>query len=264
MKIKEYLQKSPISRVDTLELLKHHLSVDEVWIVLHENDAITNFTQFESLIKRAQRDEPIEYITKKVSFYSNTFGTAPSVLIARPETELLVDKVVAIATQYDSPTIVEIGVGSGVISIMLSKLLKNNPTIKATDINPKAIELTQQNMRLHEINSITLFECSYLDKISGKIDILVSNPPYIANDYKIDTNLTFEPKEALFGGEIGDEILKDIIDLAFERNIKYLICEMGYDQKENITHYLHEKKYKQLEFYKDYASFDRGFILNIF
>ena len=93
---------------------------------------------------------------------------------------------------------------------------------------------------------------------------MVSNPPYIANDYKIDLNLTFEPKEALFGGEVGDEILKDIIDITFQRKIKYLICEMGYDQKEKITNYLHEKNYKNLEFYKDYAGFDRGFILNIF
>jgi release factor glutamine methyltransferase len=94
-----------------------------------------------------------------------------------------------------------------------------------------------------------------MDEVDGTFDLLVSNPPYIANDFAIDKNLTFEPSNALFGGIKGHEMLYDIIDIWQQRAIKHIACEMGYDQKNIIL-----QKLPQANFYQDLAGFDRGFI----
>jgi len=261
VKIVDFIYSSGIDKTEARILLEHHLGYTKDYLILHDSDEITITKEMQEDIKRVKKSEPIEYITQKVSFYSQEFIITSGVLIPRPETELLIDKVVKVAQDMQDLNIAEIGVGSAVISIMLSKLLPNISYIVASDINPQAIELSSKNIKLHGIENIELIHTSLLDKVDKKIDIIVSNPPYIADDYMIQNNLRYEPSNALFGGKIGDEILKQIIDLAFEKDIKYLLCEMGYDQKDKITNYLKDKEYKNLEFYQDYSGFDRGFIM---
>ncbi len=91
------------------------------------------------------------------------------------------------------------------------------------------------------------------------IDMTISNPPYIADDYKLPLNVKFEPSNALFGGSIGDELLKDIIKDTNKKEIPYLLCEMGYDQKKPLEDYLKSFEVKEYSFYQDYEKFDRGF-----
>ena len=91
---------------------------------------------------------------------------------------------------------------------------------------------------------------------------MVSNPPYIAKDFLLASNvIDFEPKEALFGGRVGDELLKEIIIDVKKRDVKWLACEMGYDQKEAIQAFVNDVGVKSIEFYKDLAGLDRGFII---
>ena len=73
--------------------------------------------------------------------------------------------------------------------------------------------------------------------------------------------IKYEPKEALFGGVVGDEILKEIIDLAKTREVRFLACEMGYDQKQSIAKYLNQINVNSVKFYTDLAELDRGFII---
>ena len=110
---------------------------------------------------------------------------------------------------------------------------------------------------------IILKQTNILDNITCKIDYLVSNPPYIKNDFELETNLSYEPQNALFGGDEGDEIIKRLLDEVYKREIKYFTCEMGYDQKGNIASYLKESNFKTLDFYKDLSGFDRGFTLKV-
>ena len=122
--------------------------------------------------------EPLEYITGKAGFYGLEFEVESGVLIPRPETEILVDKVLEIASSYKAPKIAEIGTGSGIISVMLA--LKTNAKIVATDINEKALKLAKKNaLKFNVSEKIDFVKCSYIDEISGDIDILVSNPPYM-------------------------------------------------------------------------------------
>ena len=91
---------------------------------------------------------------------------------------------------------------------------------------------------------------------------MVSNPPYIARDYKLDKFVINEPHEALFGGEVGDEILKNIILIARNRGIKNVACEMSYDQRASMEMALKFNGFKSA-FYKDLAGFDRGFCASL-
>ncbi len=244
-------------------LLSHHLGIDSLQLILKENEVLKNPDEYFALIRRAQADEPIEYITQSASFYSRDFFIQKGALIPRPETEILVDKVVQLTQTLHKPTIAEIGVGSGIVSIMIALLL-DDISITATDISQEAIAIAKINAKRFGVeDKITFVHTPYLSDIQQKFDIIVSNPPYIADKTKVENNLSYEPDIALFGGEVGDEILKNIIDIAAYHDNCYLCCEMGYDQKEPLSAYLASQGLAEADFYKDLAGLDRGFTLKI-
>ncbi len=243
-------------------LLMAHLNVDELWLITNQNTEVKNSDELFKWVDRRAKNEPFEYITNKVSFYSQEFYIAKGALIPRPETEILIDEVIKnIPNPHAEISFVEIGVGSGIISIMLA-LKFPHAKIIAVDISEDAIEIAKINIAKFGLEDrIELQLGSLLEPISKPFDYLVSNPPYIEDGIKLESNLDYEPQNALFGGEIGDEIIKQLLDEALRRKIKFFSCEMGYDQKGKITQYLINKEYKDLEFYKDLANFDRGFTL---
>ena len=245
-------------------LLMAHLNVDELWLITNQNTEVKDVDELLKWADRRAKNEPFEYITNKVSFYSEEFYIAEGALIPRPETEILIDEVINNIPEVDSSiTFVEVGVGSGIISIILAKKFPNAKII-AIDISNKAIEVAKINIaRFGVEDRIELRLGSLLEPITEHIDYLVSNPPYIENGVELESNLDYEPQNALFGGEVGDEIIKELLDEVLRRDIKFFSCEMGYDQKGRIMKYLKNIKNKQLEFYKDLADFDRGFTLRL-
>ena len=245
-------------------LLMAYLQKDELWLLTNQKSEIEIDDTFFEWILRRSKNEPFEYITKRVSFYSEEFYIDEGALIPRPETELLIDEVLKHVQDTDtSMTFVEVGVGSGIISIMLAKKFPNTRFI-AVDISSKALDVAKKNIKKFALEDrIELREGSLLEPVSEQIDYLVSNPPYIANDVTLESNLSYEPQNALFGGEIGDEIIQKLLDEVLKQKIKFFSCEMGYDQKDKIRNYLQNKEIKSLEFYQDYSSFDRGFTLKV-
>ncbi len=241
------------------------LGVDELWLITHPNTQVQkDLGQLFEWIARRKKNEPFEYIVQKVSFYSQEFYIDKGALIPRPETELLIDEVIHnVADSNTQQRFVEVGVGSGIISIVLAQHFKH-ATFIAVDISQEALRVARKN--IHKFNlqeRIELRESSFLDNVDEQIDYLVSNPPYIANDAALESNLSYEPQNALFGGEVGDEMIKKLLDEVLSQNIKFFSCEMGYDQKDKIQNYLADKRYKSLTFYKDYSGFDRGFTLKV-
>ncbi len=266
MKIKEALNLGAKALQNSKEariLLAHHLQCDALQLILKEHEEVEGEDAYFALIQRAKADEPIEYITQEVSFYGERFFIKEGALIPRPETEILIDKVLQKIKSMKNPNIAEIGVGSGVISIMIA-LIREDVTITATDISKEAIDIAKVNAaRFGVADKITFIHTPYLIDIQQKFDIIISNPPYIAEDAPLENNLSYEPNIALFGGKKGDEILKNIIDIARYHDNCTLCCEMGYDQKEPLRQYLESKGLAKAEFYKDLAGFDRGFILTM-
>ncbi len=245
-------------------LLIAYLEKDQLYFITHQDDLIDgNDPRLLEWIEKRSRNVPLEYLTNCVSFYSRVFYIDEGALIPRPETEHLIDKVLARVSTDEEIRIVEVGVGSGIISIMLALHLPKARFI-AVDISPRALAVARRNIETFGLSDrIELREGDLLSSIDEKIDFLVSNPPYIAQDAPLESNLSYEPQNALFGGEIGDEIIQRLLDEVYARQIPLFACEMGFDQKPKVQEYLKNFALQSLDFYTDYASFDRGFILKI-
>ncbi len=245
-------------------LLMAYLDKDELWLITNQSTEIQDTQKLFEMVHRRAKNEPFEYITNRVSFYSQEFYIDEGALIPRPETELLIDEVFKRVSDTNAEmTFVEVGVGSGIISILLAQNFPNARFI-AVDISKVALEVAKKNIAIFGLeNRIELRLGSLLDEVDEDIDYLVSNPPYIADDEKLESNLSYEPQNALFGGTIGDEIIQKLLDEVLKRNINFFTCEMGYDQKGKITQYLKETQFNTLEFYKDLSGFDRGFTLKV-
>jgi len=245
-------------------LLMAHLNVDELWLLTNQKTEVTDVKKLFEMVERRAKNEPFEYITNSVSFYSEKFFIREGALIPRPETELLIDEVIKNYPDKDAEiTVVEVGVGSGIISIILARHFVNAKFI-AVDISQNALDIAEINIRKFNLSHrIELRLGSLLEPVDEKIDYLVSNPPYIANDEKLEFNLSYEPQNALFGGTVGDEIIQKLLDEVLKQKIRFFSCEMGYDQQDKIQNYLKNNSYKSLVFYKDLSDFDRGFTLKV-
>ncbi len=243
-------------------LLAFHLKQDRMYLITHDNDTVDNLDNFQRLIQRRAANEPYEYIVGSASFYDIYLEVEEGVLIPRPETEILIDLVAEIIKKENITSIAEIGVGSGAISVVLARKFSELRII-ATDICDMPLKVAEKNIDTFGLSEqIELRKSHLIDEVFETLEMVVSNPPYIAEDFLLESNVVdYEPKEALFGGRVGDELLKQIILDVNERGIKYLACEMGYDQKEPLQEFVNEIGVKSIKFYKDLAGFDRGFII---
>lgn len=243
-------------------LLAYHLKQDRIYLITHDRELLKNVEEYKSLIHRRARNEPYEYIVGEASFYDIHLAVEEGVLIPRPETEILIVLVAEIIEKENITRIAEIGVGSGAISIVLARKFPDLKVI-GTDICEMPLKVAAKNIGTFGLaEQIELRRSNLIDEVPESLQLVVSNPPYIAEDFILESNvIDYEPKEALFGGKVGDELLKQIILNVKARGIKYLACEMGYDQKESIQAFVKDIGVKSIKFYKDLAGFDRGFII---
>jgi len=243
-------------------LLAHHLKKDRMYLITHDKDTLEDIESYQALIQRRKNSEPYEYIVGEASFYDIYLAVEEGVLVPRPETEILIDLVADIIEKENITYIAEIGVGTGAISIVLARKFPALQSV-ATDICDAPLRVAEKNIETFDLlNQIKLRKSNLIDEVSEPVELVVSNPPYIAEDFLLESNvLDYEPKEALFGGSVGDELLKQIILDVKQRDIRWLACEMGYDQKEPLQAFVKEVGVKSIQFYKDLAGFDRGFVI---
>ena len=184
-------------------------------------------------IKRLEKGEPVQYIVGNVDFYGYTLDVDNRVLIPRRETEEIVEEVIKRSKDFNSPTIIDVGTGSGAIAIALSKELGTH--IFASDISLDALEVAKTNIENNNAN-VTLFSGDMLKPYienNIKVDILVSNPPYIGYDEKIEEIVkNNEPHIALYAKNDGLEFYESILkDASKVLKDKYLIAfEIGNTQ----------------------------------
>jgi len=243
-------------------LLAYHLDKERTWLKMYDDRELEDEAGYEALVARRVAHEPMEYITGRVSFYDIELHIAPGALIPRPETEVLVDKVAEVIAREGYRRIAEIGIGSGAISVVLARRFPQLQIV-ASDISEEALEIARTNVQAFGLEEqITLHHTSLLDGMDEPIELIVSNPPYIAKHTPLAPNVAeYEPHTALYSEERGDELLQQIILLAHERGVKYLVCEMGYDQREPIAEFVKELGDYAIEFYTDLAGLDRGFMI---
>ena len=194
--------------------------------------------RFDSIIGRRAAGEPSAYITGHREFYGLNFKVDTRALIPRPETELLVELTLELSTRRTSRVeglnIAEVGVGCGAIAIALAVNL-SGARVTATDISPAALKLASENVSRHCVEDrVTLLEGDLLQPVSGPIDILVSNPPYIPSsqvDILPREIRDHEPRVALDGGENGMVLIERLICQAKDklRPGGAMFVEIGWD-----------------------------------
>ena len=207
-------------------------------IALDSDVSSSDQLRFDSIIGRRAAGEPSAYITGHKEFYGLDFKVDPRALIPRPETELLVELALEFAARRTSRVeglnIAEVGVGCGAIAIALAVNL-SGARVVATDISPAALKLASENVSRHRVEDrVTLLEGDLLQPVSGPIDILVSNPPYIPSsqvDILPREIRDHEPRVALDGGEHGMILIERLICQAKDklRPGGAMFVEIGWD-----------------------------------
>ncbi len=221
--------------------------------------------KYREFLKRRSSFEPLQYIIGKVEFYGLEFKIAPSVLIPRPETEILVDTVLKNTNDKVPLTILDIGTGSGNIAIAIAKNLPS-AKITAIDISEKSINIAKENAAYFKLNNQVLFQVDDIFKLKEEnytdYDIVVSNPPYVSkNEYlKLQNEIkNYEPDFAVTDFSDGFKYFRQIIKVA-KKILKIggiLLLEMADGQVNTVKDILINNNFNNILVTKDYSGVER-------
>ena len=233
-------------------------------VLLNSNNKLKNFEilRFKHYLSRRYQKEPMAYILGYKHFWKHKFLINKSVLIPRPDTELVVEETLKYLPNNKSKKILDVGTGSGCIVV---SLIKERPKCTATaiDISLKALNVAKTNAKLHQLENKIKFINIDIDKYNSyNYDLIISNPPYINNVElnRLDDDIKFhEPKLALSGGSNG---LRDLIKIIIRsKNLLKingkLILEIGHKQKNQCVKILNENKFYINRISKDLSGKDR-------
>ena len=222
--------------------------------------------RFYRLVRKRLTGFPLPYITGVKDFWSIPFRVSPGVLIPRPETELIVEKVLELS-QRENETIVDIGTGCGNIAVSLAKELPQ-ARIVATDTAKKALRLAKSNASRQKISNIifargSLFSALIRLRLEGKCDFIVSNPPYITEEEWPKLGIEIrdnEPKSALVAGKSGLEVIHKLVQGApsYLKPGGSLLVEIGIGQKDKVLSFFDSDPiWEKVDFFKDLNGISR-------
>lgn len=207
----KYLEGKSLSpRLDAEILLSFVLLKDKVWIYSNFDFELDDKTvkRYQEVLDKRSQGIPIPYITGKKEFMGLEFKITDKVLVPRPETEELVEKLICDSNKHGWKKFLDFGSGSGVIAISIAKFLPN-AQVWVIDANKDALDLTMENAKRLDVEErIHLVKSTKVEEF----EIVVSNPPYLTKkDWEDSKDLHFEPYEALVGGEDGNDFYREII-----------------------------------------------------
>ncbi|MEK6628513.1 MAG: peptide chain release factor N(5)-glutamine methyltransferase [Bdellovibrionota bacterium] len=275
MKLKEVFEKSvqffkdkkiDNARLDAELLISHALKIERVHIYVKYEQPLseTEITNCREAIRRRVQGEPVAYITGEKGFYGEMFSVGEGVLIPRPETELIVEEALAFIKLKDikEPKILDLGAGSGCIGFSILKNCKTASliSIEKSEAAYKYLANNQERLKLTERSQIVLGDVLDVKLSIQKFDIIVANPPYIAeNDPQTELNVKkFEPHAALFCERNG-------YAASFDWSAKFkdtlnspgmMLFEMGHQQGAELKQHF-EKLASDIKILKDLSGLDR-------
>jgi len=244
--------------LDAQIILSDIMKISKEYVIINHKETISDKTikKFDSAIKRRVKREPVAYITGKKEFWSEDFIVNNKTLVPRPETELLIYKLITFF-KHKRINILDIGTGTGCILLSLLKNLKLARGI-GIDVSSKAIEVAKKNSRNLNLANRSKFKNFNLNKFNfGKYDLIVSNPPYIRSSdiRKLSKDiLRYEPLDALDGGVDGLDLIKKVIykSTYLLKTEGLLALEIGYNQYRKVSNILKNVGYREINKEYDY------------
>lgn len=266
---------SSSARLDSELLLASVLGISRTLLLVNSDKPLPPVAVdvFAGLIERRKKGEPTAYILGYREFWGLDFNVNLSVLVPRPDSELLVEEAVKFAKDRESLSFVDLGVGSGCLSIsIIVELQKRRCDARCVgvDISSAAIEVAQGNAKRHGVDDRVRYTLGNWfetrEQFSPPYDLIVANPPYVDRSEKLPVELSYEPPKALFAGQRGLAEVVKIIEQSSEmlRPGGLLLVEVGAGKRERLPEILapfHERY--EIEYLGDDSAFDRFTVLKM-
>lgn len=194
------------------------------------------------ILNKIKNGYPVQYAIGNVNFYGNKIYVNEDVLIPRFETEFLVDYIKNVLDVNSKYNILDIGSGSGCISVSLAKIF-NNSFVKGMDISEMTINVANRNKLENNVDNVQFVHKDIFGVQSFEnFDIIVSNPPYVSYDENVGKETKYEPQNAIFADDNGLIFYKKIIDISsVSDNVKHIFFEIGMNQANDIKKYVLSK-----------------------
>ncbi len=262
----------PEARREAGSLLSFILGKDRTFLISHAEDETdeNSLGRFREFVERRATGEPLQYITGVQDFYGREFRVSPEVLIPRPETELLVEAALQIVGEAGAaPFICDVGTGSGCIALtLLCEIV--NARVVAIDKSAAALEIAKLNAQSLSVAGRALFlesDCfDSLDSSANEFDLIVSNPPYVAEKALQGLQREVrdhEPLVALSPGGDGLSVIRRLIDEgpAFIKPSGHMLMEIGFDQGEAVERLINDSAWSLREIRPDLQGIPRIVVL---
>lgn len=244
---------------DAWLLLEHVSGMNRAQFFLHQQDTVPDELEadYRGMLRKRAEHIPLQHLTGTQEFMGLEFQVSPDVLIPRQDTELLVEKLLP---HIQGKRVLDVCTGSGCIAISLAVLGKPKQ-MDAVDLSEKALIQAGKNAKRLGAD-VSFYRSDMLDKINGRYDVIVSNPPYIASDV-VDELMPevqeHEPRMALDGGADGFDLYRRLLAQAPERLLSggLLAVEIGYDQREAVMELFREQRFTDVYCDRDLCGNDR-------
>lgn len=251
-----------LDRLDAMVLLAHHTRRPREWLIAHADAALDPETRsrFDADCRRRSDGMPVAYLTGTREFHGLTLGVTPSVLVPRPETEVLVDWAIDLLHgdlgKCPSPTVIDLGTGSGAIALAVAAGCPH-ARVTATDISDCALTVAGSNMRQLR-TAPRLLHGSWWQAVRGeRFDLALANPPYVASSDRHLAALRHEPLDALVASEDGLEALRSIIADATDHVSGWLLLEHGWNQAHAVQELLRQAGFRSIQTRMDFGGHPR-------
>ncbi|QEA14047.1 peptide chain release factor N(5)-glutamine methyltransferase [Comamonas flocculans] len=255
-------QAQGLARIDAQMLLLHALgraAHDRAWLIAHDDDALPAGAQiaFAGFVQRRLQGEPVAYLTGRKAFYGLDLAVDERVLDPRPDTETLVDWALEVLAPLSAPHAIDLGTGSGAIALAL-KARRPDAQVSAVDASEAALALARANAQALAL-PLHLRHGHWLEGVAECFDLIVSNPPYVAEGDPHLAALTHEPRMALVSGADGLADIRAIVGQAPARLRPggWLLLEHGHDQASQVQALMQESGFIQVQGRKDLAGITR-------
>lgn len=271
MVINDLIRESKIDRLETILIICKLLDVDKSYIYTYGEKEIADDVslKFLELMEKRHSGYPIQYILGEREFMGLDFYLEEGVLVPRPDTEILVEYIIDYIKKHhkeDNINILDIGIGSGAISLSIASYLKNTKVF-GIDISDTAIKVANINKEKFKLSNVNFYKGDLFKALEGlnmeyKFDIIVSNPPYIKSEEITSLDIQVkdhEPMLALDGGLDGLDFYRRITEgsLEYLKDNSLLIYEIGYEQSKEVEDILRLWGFKDISTLKDLQGHDR-------